>query len=265
MRDIVITLVAVLAGISALLAEVTGIIAAINYGKSKNAKDGAARTLFSMALPRVLKDSFKEETPKICRDCGAEFDADKFICPNCRSTEYTLAPVSYDYKYIVKGNKWKRIFNVSLIAFVVLLGAVFVLSATLPEDQNSNTSVEDLAYDIPHFAYVVDGVENYNDMKGNAYTNPNDVLYYDELGNAYKYSKFSDVFICNGKTYDSILSFVDKNGYFVYQDYDSDIFWDEDISRWVDSDNNIYMAHYYASWNTDGDLINSFNGNPLFD
>ena len=271
MRTALIIPLAIIA-ITAVMLFVTGaIIAVFNDSKGRGAKNSGLWTILTLCSPFIVgiiyyfkKDSLASGMPKICNNCGTSFDNDKFICPNCSVTEYTFSEVPNKEEYLAKAKKWAKISIISLVIYFVMMISVFAVSACLPGEYDTANS-ETEPSDAIHYAYDVDGVQTYYDMKGNAYTDPNDVLFYDESGNIYKYYKQTGGYICNGNEYFSFNSFVDKNGYFVYNEpqkitYDSDI----DTEKWIDEDNNKYAHSFEASWDADGNLVDSFTGEPLF-
>ncbi|MDE6110492.1 MAG: cytochrome ubiquinol oxidase subunit I [Eubacterium sp.] len=266
MRTLIIIFTAILAISAIVLSIVSIIIAVSNDSKGRGIKNGGLWTILTLLSPFIIglvyyfqKDSLETEAAKVCVNCGADFNDNKYVCPNCRGTQYTFGDVPNKDVYLATAKKWARISVISFAVGVVMMAAVFVSAAVLPEAETE--TIESDAY---HFAYVVNGVETYYDMIGNSYTDPNDVLYYDVFGNVYQYHKENGNFTCNGYEYFSFSSYVDENGYFVYDD-NHKLTYDTDNGEWVDSDHNIYFNYFCASWNADGNLIDSFTGEPLFD
>lgn len=269
MKSIIIIPLAVLAGISVLLFETGAILAVYNDSKGRGAKNNILWTVLTLLSPFIVgliyyfsKDSLASGAPRMCTGCGTIYENEKFICPNCGGTQSVFCEVTDKPMYLKKAKKWAKVSVISLVIYVVLLVSVCLLSAFLPDSQYDESEPSDAI----HYAYNVDGVETYYDLKGNSYTDPNAVLYYDEMGNAYQYDRYTHKFICNGEEYFSFDAFVDKNGYFVYNDravlsYDSD----SDTGNWVDENNNKYFNYFFASWDADGNLVDSFTGDPLFD
>lgn len=269
MKSIIIILLAVLAGISVLLFETGAILAVYNDSKGRGAKNNILWTVLTLLSPFIVglvyyfsKDSLASGAPRMCTGCGTIYENEKFICPNCGATQSVFCEVTDKPMYLKKAKKWAKVSVISLVIYVVLLVSVFLLSAFLPDSEYSENEPSDAT----HYAYYVDGIETYYDLKGNVYTDPNAVLYYDETGNIYQYNRYTGKFVCNGTEYFSFNSFVDEKGYFVYGDqidfsFDSD----DDEYRWVDTDNNKYLIYFDASWDADGNLVDSFTGEPLFD
>lgn len=268
---IIIPLVAVLAVIAVLLFETGAILAVYNDSKGRGAKNNILWTVLTLLSPFIVglvyyfsKDSLASGAPRMCTQCGAMYENEKFICPNCGGTQSVFCEVTDKQMYLKKAKKWVKISIISLVVYFVLLVSVGLLSAFLPDSQYG--SYENEPSDAIHYAYDVDGAETYYDLIGNSYTDPNAVLYYDEMGNVYQYDKYAHKFICDGKEYFSFYAFVDENGYFVYNDqsalsYDSD----SDAGNWVDENNNKYFNYFCASWDADGNLVDSFTGELLFD
>ncbi|MDE5604812.1 MAG: hypothetical protein K2I73_04425 [Eubacterium sp.] len=265
MRTLIIILTAIPAIAAIILSIVSIIIAVSNDSKGRGVKNRELWTRRTLLSPFIIglvyyfqKDSLETEAAKICVNCGADFDDNKYVCPNCRGTQYTFGEVPNKAVYLAKAKKWAKISVISFVVYIVMMASVFVAAAVLPEPEPEN-----IESDACHFVYVVDGVDTYYDMLGNSYNDPNDVLYYDRFGNVYQYHRENGTFTCNGYEYFSYSSYVDKNGYFVYDDNRTLTY--VDIGEWMDSDNNIYYNYFCASWDSEGNLIDSFTGEPLID
>ena len=264
MRTLILFLIGTPAIAAIALSVVSITIAVSNDSKGRgviNRRLWTRRTLLSPFIIGLVyyfqKDSLETESAKICANCGADFSDNKYVCPNCRGTQYIFGEVPNKDVYLAKAKKWAKISVISIVVYVVMMASVFVAAAVLPEPEPEKNES-----DACHFAYVVDGVDTYYDMLGNSYNDPNDVLYYDRFGNVYQYNREYSSFTCDGYEYFSFSSYVDKNGYFVYDDNRTLTY--VDLGEWMDSDNNIYFNYFCASWDSEGNLIDSFTGETLF-
>lgn len=103
------------------------------------------------------------------------------------------------------------------------------------------------------------------DRLANAYIDDY-VPYYDVNGNKYLYSFDSDTQkgtytnIATGKAFDNEYSFVDENGYFVY-DENHNFIRQEDIKNIIAYKDSAEKTYYWASavsWNENGQLLDSY-------
>ncbi len=107
---------------------------------------------------------------------------------------------------------------------------------------------------------------NFNyDRYGNAYTY-NYVPYFDKEGNKYAYSFDSSsqqgyyTNISTKEIFDNENSFVDENGYFVYDKRNNFVKQEKtgEIDTYKDSSNKIYYWASSVSWDKEGNLLDSF-------
>lgn len=211
------------------------------------------------------KDTLVQAAPKACINCGTVYDGNEFICPNCKCTDYTLCEVQQDKNQLKRAKTWSKISVCALIIAIILFFVLMAVAAAtgLQSDKTKEKSEE--PEDITHYAYYVNGTETYYDMFGNAYTNANDVLYYDKYGNSYVYDRYTGNFRNGRIEYSSFKSYVDTNGYFVYNNnFDIKLKSSNPDAPSEDSNGNEYFYYFYASWDADGNLVDSYTGEPLF-
>ncbi len=113
--------------------------------------------------------------------------------------------------------------------------------------------------------YVYNSSNFKYDRLGNAYTH-NHIPYFDEDGNKYFYTFNSNTQkgfytkVSTGETFENEYSFVDENGYFVYDKKHSFIKQEdiENVKAYKDSSGKIYYWASGISWNEKGNLLDSF-------
>lgn len=124
--------------------------------------------------------------------------------------------------------------------------------------------------EINHYAYTSNGNAVYYDMKGNAYFNSSEVLYYDKNDVAYRYDK------ADGEFESTVNDDVEINAYYCYIDKDGYLYYDsDDLLEWQDEydENADEYSGYYCdvlgnkyydvmdvSWNSEGKLVDSYDG-----
>lgn len=127
-----------------------------------------------------------------------------------------------------------------------------------------------------HFGYNIDGIKTYYDRNGKAYTDADDVLFFDKAGNTYTYDDDEYVYkSANGREYDFNYCYVDEYGYFIFDeagyknDKDSTIHYSaskssDDVSIYVDDNDTRYVNAYAASWDENGNIVDSYSGSMIF-
>ncbi|MCM1509074.1 MAG: hypothetical protein NC177_18340 [Ruminococcus flavefaciens] len=96
----------------------------------------------------------------------------------------------------------------------------------------------------------------YYDMKGNAYSDPDEVALYTKDGVKYVYSNATENYRgTDGKSVDLFSAYVDENGFFVEVDCERLTF---DKGGWTDANGNKYYDANFVSWDKDGKLIENW-------
>lgn len=193
---------------------------------------------------------------KVCHACGAKASATANHCPQCAShflVEY-------------KNPKAKSLQAISIALCVVGLICFCANEfVNLPELEGVLNSASDSDYYDYEILYDEYPYDEYYDMKGNAYQNGDDVLLYDRDDNKYQFvdNGEDDYYYksqTTGEEFDSMLCFVDSDGYFYY-DEDNELNFDGNIG-YTNIDGNIYFYALETTWDPDGSLCD-INGNPL--
>lgn len=213
----------------------------------------------------VKNKTLESSVSKRCINCDTIYDEDKFICPDCKCVEYSLNEIPTDNRKIKQGKIWSGISVCSLILGIISF--IALMAVTISSNGAINAGEIRMKKEFPanHYAYYVNGAETFYDLHGNAYTNPDDVLYYDKYGNRYEYNPYTgDYFDSNGNKYPLYCVYFDTDGYFVYCENHEDLEYINDESlKQTDGKGNEYYSYIVTSWDADGNLVDSYTGEPL--
>ncbi len=191
---------------------------------------------------------------KVCPACGDKYPKVYEVCGRC------LAPLPEISEE--ENNKNQKISKVTGIAFwvsyvmatVVSIICMVMLASTLFDTVEGVLN----SFEENRIGIVSDSGDTvYYDKKGNTYEKPEDVVIYGKNGMEYRYTvetitdqgyEFEDVFFIdeNGKKYDYYNCYVNKNGWFVYdEDEEFDIpeeyYSDEDDPFYYDEESDKYF------------------------
>lgn len=256
-----------------LLFEIGATVAVVNDSKGRGIKERTLWIVLTVLCPTIVpiiyyfkKDTLVSGTPKICTNCSTFMENERFICPNCGCTETIASEIVNKDKYLNKSKKWSKIAIISFILALIFFAGAMVMAVQTGLNSDSTEDYPSEPSEIYHYAYDVDGIQTYYDLKGNTYTNPNDVLYYDRFGNTYSYDMNKNAFINGRIEYKSILSHVDTDGYFVYDaNHNFHLYEDSEDSLCKEDDNgNLYYYADFISWDKDGNMVDSFTGEAIF-
>ena len=231
-----------------------------------------------------------EPNTKYCAACGLRVDGSAKICPSCNTPSLLPLP-NENAKQLAKTSI--TLFIISVIVVVLSVGvsaAQTVMSVKNGVEVAEKYGGSDFAKRIED--YVRDEVEDalddelgeseeneettdaeettedidsilgnltYYDREGNAYDKAEDVKFFDKDGNVYQFITNADLstYFLDTQTEEKLESkkcFVDKDGYFVY-DEKGEITFDGDMFTATDKDGNKYCPASLAVWNKNGELI----------
>lgn len=240
----------------------------VNYDcKSKNNSKATMWSVLVFFFPYIAgiiylctRNDAKHMHPKRCMTCGAMIDVRYDFCPQCSGTAFDQQ-LSYNPEVYKKKAKTSVI--VTVITFIAAIVMAVLMIAQIFSVGFDSLKKETDPYG-SHFAYSAeDGSKCFYDMKGNVYTDSDDVKYYDRDGNVYRYDDEEDVFAdYNGEIYYTYFTYVDSDGYFVY-DEDNKIYTDDVDGSYIDDEGNVYFYAPNVSWNSEGKLVDSSSGTQL--
>lgn len=256
-----------------ILYEISITVAVVKDSKGRRIKNRSIWIVLTVFFPLICpliyfakKKTLESSVSKKCMNCATIYDEDTFLCPACKCVEYNLNEIHKDEETIRNSKKWSK---VAVISFVIaVISFIAVMAITISSNGSITTGEIGLKEEFPmtHYAYYVDGVETYYDLYGNSYADPNDVLYYDRSGDYYKYDPYNGDYIdSKGNKYPLYCIYFDTDGYLVYYEnyYDLEYRNDESLKE-SDSNGNEYYSHILVSWDADGNLVDSYTGDPLF-
>lgn len=255
---------------------ITGIICVAKYRKSmKDAIIVLVTLIISLASMLLISTMF------IYTQSDKYYDKDKTEYMNASSVNFVdkegnkysfdFERSGYDRLYI---NNTEEYFN-SDLCYINTDGYLYYdkdMSITA-KDENSCVDIDgQIYYPAKYTTFNEDGTAKYifnsanfsYDRFGKAYTYDY-VPYFDENGNKYSYSFDSSsqkgcyTNINTGKIFDNEYSFVDENGYFVYDkkhNFTKQVNSDEMIT-YIDSSGKVYYRASSVSWDKDGNLLDS--------
>lgn len=210
---------------------------------------------------------------KICPNCGAMLDAPYSFCPNCGSMNLAYKEPDDSAK---NKKTSKTLFGVSVVFYVLAIIAylVFLFTALSVVFDSVDTAYDGLKSQFDtesHYGYLVDGEIVYYDREGNYYLDDDDVLYYDRNGATYTFDDDELIFesLETGKSYGNGYSYVDEEGYFIFDaagdqdDFNSMINYDANKDAFCDQDGNIYYFADEVSWDSEGNMVDNYYGEPL--
>lgn len=162
-----------------------------------------------------------------------------YACTRKNAQKISAEPVPNAQKLAKKS---VIIFIAAVIAFVAASGIQVYSLVTAAGD--AVDKLDDIAY---------------YDMKGNEYEASGDIIFYDKEGNAYNCAIDEDTYESSyvnqttGDSYDSYNCYVDKDGYFYY-DEDESIQMNDDFTAFYDTDGAEYFAISDVYWDADGEM-----------
>lgn len=246
---------------------ITGIVFCLKYSKRKKDSLAVLILLFTVIFSLVLTGYAYSKTDTLIVQSDMIFKDSEG-----NSYEFDFDKTGYDYLY-------KESSNESLNADLCYIDKNNVLyydkNITITaENENQCTDKKgNVYYPVKHVTYHRDGTikctlnsSNFSyDRLGKAYTYEN-VPYYDKEGNKYLYSFDSKsqkgyyTNISTQKAYENEYSFVDEDGYFVYDEEHSferqeNI---ENVQTYKDSSGKIYYWASNISWDKDGNLLDIY-------
>ncbi len=229
----------------------------------------ALTVFFPLICPLIYfakKKGFNPSVSKKYMNCGTVHTDDKPVYSDRKYVDCGLNEIQQDHKQIKKGEIWARISSCSLVLGIISF--IAVISITIFSNGVINAADIRMKKEFPanHYAYNVDGTETYYDLQGNAYTDANDVLYYDKSGNCYSYNPYTgDYFDSNGNKYPLYGVYFNVDGHFVYlENYDDLEYINDGSMKKSDGKGNEYYSYLITSWDADGNLVDSYTGEPLF-
>lgn len=221
------------------------------------------------------RDGIAADVPKTCVNCNHVVNAKAVFCSNCGGNAFTSFPVPGKEK----NTKNKNIaLTIGIVAIVIsIMCSAFAFSSLFKSfgsldgffDRILDEAFDydwddyddyDWEYQIERYGYDVDGKTVYYDMKGNSYSDANDVLLYDSNSTAYKFDSEDQEFETkDGKEYNMFCCYLDENGYLFY-DGDDKLFSSAYEDYYLDTDGNRFYYFENVSWNKDGKMVDNYSG-----
>ncbi|MBQ7202704.1 MAG: hypothetical protein IJS03_01660 [Eubacterium sp.] len=266
----------------------------INFDcRSRNLKATTLLTILTFFFPIILGIIYAiirhdaEPNTKVCMTCKTPIDGSGRICPKCQGTMFSTPLPENTTKLKKRGIAF---FVIAVVCFVigsvctvgfqynaVKAGVDFLERNTdknalvdwigdVIEDENADTTEDATSPDDSEETTDIGDILNnlkFYDRNGKAYKDAKDVPFYDRDGNIYNFITNEDLTTCfvakaDGKKYESDKCFVDKDGYFVY-DEKGEITQADDIITYKDKDGNTYRPAAIATWNKNGEMIFGIN------
>ena len=236
-----------------------------------------------------------EVNKKRCTYCGVVIDGAATQCPQCQSVNFENA-VSQNAPQLAK--KSVVLFVVAAVIFALSVGAgteAGIMSNRITKDIKENYTDEEIENTVDDIleefskkqesttasdstaeketttsgtneTTTFDGdLTNltYYDRNGKAYDAPDKVPFYDKDGNVYKMKQDENLkswFVKDGsdKKLEYSKCFVDKDGYFIYDEKD-ELTQSADSFIAKDKDGNEYSPAALVLWTKDGRMISSIN------
>ena len=207
----------------------------------------------------IFRSKLPEEVPIVCAKCGKKALKNRKKCPHCGSTSFV--PLQFENREAVR----TRIIAF-LAAAIVLLAFNTWFTQYSPWAQSEEEQLEELFGAMTddtfgvHYPYEADGETVYYDRKGISYLDSYEVPYYDKEGNAYVYQ--TDIgFVGENETIEVKEALVDSNGYILsaYSQFETI----PDILPFKTQDGTMYYSADMVSWNKDGNMVYTSNGNTV--
>lgn len=217
-------------------------------------------------IPAVVYACVRSTSPKeavLCRQCGSYVPPGEGFCPRCGN--------AFGLEMQKQKEKNSKTF---LILFVVVYILTVILSGTLYfnvfreiakgedflseffDDAQNDSARDFFAFDENDLKdWDEDHAEGiYYDLKGKAYDDIDDVVYYDADGNTYIFEEDRFCYMDDKKnTYASLQCFLDENGYF-YFDKDNALQFDNQAKKYVDKDKKAYTPIMGVYWDAQGNM-----------
>lgn len=231
-----------------------------------------------------VRNSEEKENYKKCVGCNAVLDERVSYCVGCGCGEFVPCEAEKKQKYMKNSKTCLIISIVSYMIYCIcIFGFVFSIFSMVDGPMSkiiddsffnhSYHSYSDDNFDYEyHYGYESEDKMLYYDREGKSYTDDLMVVYYDRQNNTYTYDDSEYEFVSSdGKKYQGDYSYVDAEGYFYFDaagyenDAKSTIFYSAKYDCYVDKDDNKYFDALEVSWDKNGNLIDSYEGENLLD
>lgn len=256
--------------------------------KSKGSENTTVWMLLAFFFPVITgivyafkRNSIVPDVPKTCTNCNSVVNAKAVFCTNCGGNSFVSFPVADSEKNIKNKNVALTIgiiaivisITFSALSFASLINSFGSLDGFVDRflDETFDDDWEDYYgydydvdyYELDRYGYEVDGKTVYYDMKGNTYSNANDVLFYSSDSTVYKFDGDDCEFETNGGTeYDMYYCYVDENGY-LYFDKNDRLFYSTYENYYLDAGGNRFYDAESVSWNAEGKMVDTYTGNII--
>lgn len=221
------------------------------------------------------RNSIVPNVPKTCVNCNNVANAKAVFCTNCGGTAFAPFPIEGKEKNTKNKNIALTIGIVAIVISILFSVLSFtslfrsfdslddLFNGVFDYDQNDDFDFDyddDWEYGLTRYGFNVDGEIVYYDMKGNSYSDANDVLLYDSNSAAYKFDSEDQEFETkDGKEYNMFYCYLDENGYFFY-DINDQLFSSSYEDYYLDTNGNRFYYFENVSWNKDGKMIDNYTG-----
>ena len=250
----------IIAAILYAAAKVIFCIAVSKHAKLNHVQFGKIWTVAALVFSPVVtavyfgfNKHFHHKVPIVCTSCGKKTSKGQTKCKRCGGTHFS--PAQYENYADVKNRV------IVLLAVGVALIAVSTFYINYSPDASDEISFgEEYEEDEEGFAHFdFDGV--YYDMKGKRYTDNLEVPYYDKDGNEYIYDNSKGLVKNDGSGEDVSfdMALVDDKGYLSVGQFDTA----PQVVPFKTQDGTMYYWAKDVSWDKDGNMIYSSNGEPI--
>ena len=212
---------------------------------------------FTTAIYFVFRRMLHTKVPIVCTKCGKKAPKNAKVCPKCGNNHF--APKHYENVGSIK---------TTIIALLAAGAVLFAFDAWYtqysPWAVDEEVIVEefdDYLYDDVRFGYEENGKIVYYDREGKPYSDPYNVYFYDKDGNIFTFEADLYVSVSGSKKISSEAALVDSNGYFV--DAEKEFGNIPSSVPFKDTDGTMYYHARDVSWDKDGKMVYTSNGNQI--
>ena len=206
----------------------------------------------------IFRRRLHTKVPIVCTKCGKKAPKGAKECPRCGNTHF--APLQYENLGAARSRTLAL-----LMAAAILLAFDAWYTQYSPWAPDEDEVVEEIYedYDEPdtlRFGYVNNGKVFYYSRNKTAYTDATEVPLYDKDGNEYAYDS-SKGYVFGDKVISEEAALVDSNGYLV--DSVTEFGNVPSTVPFQTQDGTMYYRAADVSWNKDGKMVYTSNGNPI--
>ncbi|MCM1365386.1 MAG: hypothetical protein NC122_06605 [Faecalibacterium sp.] len=193
---------------------------------------------------------------KVCPSCHRKYPQEFVTCYQCN---IELPPFNAKKKNaektaaIVLSVVFAFTFAFSLVENVTYIADTVITMISGISDDNDYEDWYGNGYSYRKGFKDESGEICYYDMKGNAYSDPDEVALYNKDGVKFVFSNATEMYQgTDGTSINAFNAYVDETGYIISLDYD-ELY--AGVNGYVDEDGNKYYDAMSVSWDKDGKMI----------